>query len=94
MVEKVPPWPSVPRLSLPTPPALITCAQAPFVTSVTVIDPAGVETTVWNDTDTTPCGGALVVSLAGDRLVKQVRVHTQATSWAVSYTHLTLPTKA
>jgi hypothetical protein len=33
---------------------------------------------VWNDTDTTPCGGALVVSLAGDRLVKQVRVHTQA----------------
>ena len=62
-------------------PAPITCAQAPFVTSVTVIDPAGVETTVWNDTDTTPCGGALVVSLAGDRLVKQVRVHTQATSW-------------
>ena len=48
---------------------------------MTVIDPAGVETTVWNDTDTTPCGGALVVSLAGDRLVKQVRVHTQATSW-------------
>ena len=46
-----------------------------------MIDPAGVETTVWNDTDTTPCGGALVVSLAGDRLVKQVRVHTQATSW-------------
>ena len=33
---------------------------------------------MWNDTDTTPCGGALVVSLAGDRLVKQVRVHTQA----------------
>ena len=57
-----------------------------------MIDPAGVETTVWNDTDTTPCGGALVVSLAGDRLVKQVRVHTQATSWeAIDAVRLSVP---
>lgn len=52
--------------------------QTPFIKRVEVIDPYGVATTVWNATDTTPCGGALVVSLAGDLLVKHVTIHTQA----------------
>lgn len=32
---------------------------------------------VWNGTDTTVCGSALVVHLAGDLFVKKVRIHTQ-----------------
>ena len=53
-------------------------AQTPFIKRVEVIDPYGVATTVWNGTDFTPCGDALVVSLLGDLLVKHVTIHTQA----------------
>ena len=50
--------------------------EAPFVTSVGVIDPGGVETTVFSGADTTTCGQALEISLAGNLLVKQVKVYT------------------
>ena len=51
--------------------------QAPFVTRVDAIDPNGAATTVWNGTDTTACGSALVVHLAGDLFLKKVKIHTQ-----------------
>merc|ERR1712166_681046 len=52
--------------------------SAPFVTRVDVFDPDGVETTVYSGTDTTACGAALEISLAGNLLVKQVKIYTQA----------------
>ena len=50
--------------------------EAPFVTSVEVIDPGGASTTVFSGPDTTSCGSALTVSLPGALLVAQVKIHT------------------
>ena len=55
--------------------------NAPFVTTVELIDPSGAVTTAWSGTDTTVCGDALLVSLAGDVLVKEVRIRTKVKGW-------------
>eukprot|EP00966_Prymnesium_polylepis_P147759 3413487-Prymnesium_polylepis.1 len=57
--------------------------EAPFVTSVEVLDPSGQSMLVFSDSDTTLCGTALTVTLPGTVLVAQVKIHTAALGWEV-----------
>ena len=52
-------------------------SYAPFITRVEIISPEGVSTTVFSGPDSTSCGQALIVSLAGTSLVASVKIHTQ-----------------
>ena len=54
--------------------------HAPFVTSVEVISPNGQTTIVFSGDDTTACGQALTLSLAGDILVSSVKINTATLS--------------
>jgi len=51
--------------------------DAPFVTSVEIIDPSGNSTVVFSGPDTTTCGSALTLSLSGEIVVAQVKIYVQ-----------------
>ena len=55
--------------------------NAPFVTSVEAIDPAGQSVVVFSGTDTTTSYAALTVAMSGTLLAAQVKIHTATSGY-------------
>ena len=56
-------------------------AGSPFVSSIEVYDPNGLNTTVFSGPDNTPCGSSLILQLPGTLQVASARIHTFSTEY-------------